>query len=265
MFIGLEELDLKKWAIVTGASRGIGAAICRNLAASGFELALVARSTDSMEQLVLELEGLHSSQRFRIFSADLDDWQNIAQLFTTMEKEFSSPPHVLVNNAGYGGPYAMIDGVTNTDWQKIHSINLDAAFAFARAVLPSMAKAKNGRVVNISSVYGYLGGKGSVAYSSAKHAMIGLTKSIAAEWGGQGVTCNVVCPGFTDTDMTSGLKNNFPEAVRSIVGQIPVGRIGRPDEVAALVGFLVSEHADYINGAMIPIDGGHSAHVGFFG
>ena len=256
---------MKKWAIVTGASRGIGASICRNLAAAGFDLALVARTKDAMSALARELEAVYPSRRVRIYPADLNDWKNIGSHYALMEKEFAGAPQVLVNNAGYGGPYATIDGVSNDDWETIHSINLDATFAFSRVVLPGMAKNKIGRIVNISSVYGYLGGKGSVAYSSAKHAMIGLTKSIAAEWGGQGITCNAVCPGFTDTDMTSGMKNNFPEAVRAIVKQIPAGRIGRPEEVAALVSFLASDNAAYINGAAIPIDGGHSAHVGFFG
>ncbi len=256
---------MKKWAIVTGASRGIGASICRNLAAAGFDLSLVARSKDSLYALASELEAAYPPQRVRIYPADLNEWKNVGAQYRLMEKDFSCGPQVLVNNAGYGGPYAMVDAVSNDDWQSIHSINLDAAFAFSRAVLPAMANNKIGRIVNISSVYGYLGGKGSAAYSSAKHAMIGLTKSIAAEWGGRGITCNVVCPGFTDTDMTAGMENKFPEAVRSIINQIPAGRIGRPEEVAALVGFLVSDHAAYINGATIPIDGGHSAHVGFFG
>lgn len=256
---------MKKWAIVTGASRGIGASICRNLAASGFDLALVARSKDSLQQLASDIEATYPTQRACVFAADLNDWKHVGTHVALMEKEFGGAPQVLINNAGYGGPYAMIDGVSDSDWQTIHAINLDATFAFSRAVLPAMAKNNRGRIVNISSVYGYLGGKGSVAYSSSKHALIGLTKSIAAEWGGKGITCNVVCPGFTDTDMTSVMKESFPEAVRSIVNQIPAGRIGRPEEVAALVGFLVSEHAAYINGATIPIDGGHSAHVGFFG
>ncbi len=256
---------MKKWAIVTGASRGIGASICRNLAAVGFDLALVARSRDSMKVLADELEAAYPLQRVRIYPADLNDWKHIGTLFIQMEIDFSNAPQVLINNAGYGGPYATVESVNDDDWQSIHSINLDAAFAFSRAVLPAMAKSKIGRIVNISSVYGFLGGKGSAAYSSAKHGMIGLTKTVAAEWGGSGITCNVVCPGFTDTDMTAGMKTNFPEAVRSIVKQIPAGRIGRPEEVAALVSFLVSDNAAYINGATIPIDGGHTAHVGFFG
>jgi len=256
---------VKKWAVVTGASRGIGASVCRNFASSGFDLALVARSKDSMEQLASELKAEYPSHKSKTFAFDLVDWKKISSLYLLIAKEFEGPPHALVNNAGYGGPYEMIDGVSDDDWQTIQSINLNAAFTFSRAVLPSMSKVKMGRIVNISSVYGFLGGKGSVAYSSAKHAMIGLTRSIAAEWGESGVTCNAVCPGFTDTDMTSVIKNSFPEAFRSIVNQIPAGRIGRPEEVAALVGFLVSEQAAYINGATIPIDGGHSAHVGFFG
>ncbi len=256
---------MKKWAIVTGASRGIGASICRNLASVEFDLALVARSKDAMQHIADELKSSYPQRSVRIFVADLNEWQKVATLYAKIADAFSGPPHVLVNNAGYGGPYATIDGVSDDDWRTIHSVNLDSTFAFSRAVLPAMAKANFGRIVNISSVYGYLGGKGSVAYSSAKHALIGLTKTTAAEWGGQGITCNVVCPGFTDTEMTSGLKNNFPEAVRAIVNQIPAGRIGRPEEVAALVSFLISDAAAYINGATIPIDGGHTAHVGFFG
>lgn len=253
-----------KLAIVTGASRGIGESICRNLATAGFDVAMVSRSLSAMEELAVEIKKDNPKALIESFACDLVKWDQIPEVYASIKKRFSTVPTALINNAGYGGPYSTLDAVSPEEWRSILAVNLDAAFAFSKAVLPEMIASKFGRIINISSVYGFLGGKGSSAYSSAKHAIIGLTKTIAAESGSGGITCNAICPGFTDTPMLSDMKVKYPGTMKAVVAQIPVGRIGRPEEIANLVAFLVSDKASYINGSSITIDGGLSAHVGYY-
>lgn len=255
---------MRRLAIVTGASRGIGESVARGLAQDEFNIALVARSENSMKEIANAVAQSGLSSEVIPFVCDLAELDSIQTVYEKIKVHFKSGPAILVNNAGYGGPYLTIDQVSLGDWQTIHAINLDAAFSFASLAVKDMAQAGWGRIINIASVYGKLGGTGSGAYSSAKHGMIGLTKTIAAEFGGRGITCNAVCPGFTDTPMLADMKKNFPETMAKILAQIPSGRLGSPDHVADLVRYLVTDKAAYINGSELVIDGGMSAHVGYF-
>lgn len=255
---------MRRLAVVTGASRGIGESVVRGLAQDGFDVALVARSEAAMKDIADSVRQSGAQVEVASFTCDLADPSAIPATFTAIGKTFTQAPSVLVNNAGYGGPYQTVDQVSLADWQNIHAINLDAAFMFSRLAVTGMATSGWGRIVNISSVYGRLGGTGSSAYSAAKHGLIGLTKTVAAEFGRKGITCNAICPGFTDTPMIADMKKNFPELVQKIVQQIPAGRLGNPDHVADLVRYLVTDKAAYINGSELVIDGGMSAHVGYY-
>lgn len=255
---------MTKLAIITGASRGIGESIARRMARAGFDVALVARSESAMIGIATTIKSESKHANIGTFVCDLAQPDVIPEAFTSITKFFGKNPSVLINNAGYGGPYQRVEQASADEWRRVQAVNLESSFVLSKLAIPGMVELGWGRIINISSVYGHLGGAGSGAYSAAKHGVIGLTKTIAAESGSKGITCNVVCPGFTDTPMIADMKNSHPDLMKSIVRQIPAGRIGTPDEVSELVAFLASEHANYINGAEIVIDGGMSAHVGFF-
>jgi 3-oxoacyl-[acyl-carrier protein] reductase len=238
--------------------------VVRGLAEDGFDVALVARSEAAMKDIASSVRQSGAPVEVAPFVCDLGDPAGIPATFAAISELFGRAPLVLVNNAGYGGPYQTVDQVSLADWQQIHAVNLDAAFMFSRLAVAGMAASGWGRIVNISSVYGRLGGTGSSAYSAAKHALIGLTKTVAAEFGRKGITSNAICPGFTDTPMIADMKKNFPDVVQKIVQQIPAGRLGNPDHIADLVRYLVTDKASYINGSELVIDGGMSAHVGYY-
>jgi 3-oxoacyl-[acyl-carrier protein] reductase len=232
-------------ALVTGASRGLGAAIAADLVAAGYTVAGVAR-----DQRALDGQAAALGATFRPFAADLGDAAQLASMLAAVRRELGEPG-VLVNNAGYGGPYGLLHETPDAQWSEVLAINATAPFLLIRAVLPAMVRARFGRIVNISSVFGVTSGVGSAAYTAAKHALVGLTRAVAAEYAAQGVTCNAVCPGVCETEMTAGLR-----ADPRLNDRIPAGRPGRPDEIAGMVTWLCSARSSYVNGATLLVDGG---------
>jgi 3-oxoacyl-[acyl-carrier protein] reductase len=240
-------------ALVTGASKGIGRAIAESLAADGIRVACGYNTdeTGAKETVERVLEAGGDASAFRV---DVTEEEQVREVFAAVT-DWAEAPLVLVNNAGIS-----IDGLAlrydSADLAKTLSVNLVGAFLCARESLRPMVRARWGRIVNVSSVAGLIGNSGQAAYSASKAGVIGMTRSLAREVGHRGVTVNAVCPGLVETDMAGAMPE---EARERLVSMTPAGRIGRPEEVAALVRLLVSEEGAYVNGAVIPVDGGLTA------
>ena len=240
-------------ALVTGASRGIGRAVAERLASSGHAVACgYVRDDVSAKETVERIEGAGGSAA--AFQVDVTEPAEIEELFRQV-REWEGPPLVLVNNAGMSR-----DGLTVTyppeELDRTLAVNLRGAFLCARAALPGMLRARNGRIVNVASAVALRGNPGQAAYAASKAGLIGFTSSLAREVGRKGITVNAVCPGLIETDISHAMT---PAQRDALVASTPAGRLGQPSEVAAAVGFLVSEDAAYINGAVLTIDGGMTA------
>jgi NAD(P)-dependent dehydrogenase (short-subunit alcohol dehydrogenase family) len=254
------KIDLShKTALVTGASRGIGQAIALELAQSGANVIVTARSTIDLEHLGNKLQNL--GVKALAISCDVLDFASLENL-TTRAAEFGGVD-ILVNNAGITQGVKFVD--TNLElWQKIQRINVDAAMRLMQLTLEPMALKKWGRVINIASIAAKHGLRYSAAYNASKHALLGLTRSVALDYAKTGVTINAVCPGWVSTEMVEETVQNImqktgrsrEEAVSSLVKDVPMGRLVTPAEVAALVVFLASNQAAAITGQGLNIDGG---------
>ena len=236
-------------ALVTGASRGIGKAIALALGRQGATVIGTA-TTDSGAQTIqaaLQEKQLVGAGK----TLNVTDAESVAGLLTSINKEFGAPT-ILVNNAGITKDN-LVMRMKDEDWDGVIDTNLNSIFRMCKACLRGMLKAKYGRIINIASVVGLTGNPGQANYVSAKAGMIGFTKSLAMEVGSRGITVNSVAPGFIDTDMTRQLPEDRKQ---HLLGQIPLGRLGTPAEVAAVVVFLASREAGYITGETININGG---------
>jgi 3-oxoacyl-[acyl-carrier protein] reductase len=237
-------------ALVTGASGGIGRATALALAESELMVACGFHVDDAgAKETVRLIEAAGGTAAS--FGADVAEESEVEELIRQVT-EWNGPPVVLVNNAGLNR-----DGLTvkypRDDFERILQVNVMGSFLCSRAVLSGMMRARWGRIVMVSSVVGLRGNAGQAAYSASKAGLLGLAKSLAREYGSRGITTNVVCPGYVETDMTSSLGE---KARGRLLDQIPAGRMGTPDEVAAAIRFLVSEDASYVNGTVLAIDGG---------
>lgn len=246
-------------AVITGAGRGIGAAITRKLAAEGvFVVLIVNKSLNSAEATAETIRS--NGGKAEIVPCDVSSKDEIDQAMFKIENNWGTPS-ILINNAGIGGPYHSLDQVSAQEWDWIMNTNLKSIFLFTKSVLPGMKENGFGRIINISSIFGVLGGAQSVVYSTSKHAILGFTKSVAAEWGPYGITCNAVCPGYVETDM--GIQEEQVSShLARVLEKSPVKRIAKPEEIADMVSYLVGPSGSMVNGASLLIDGGITAHVG---
>ncbi len=236
-------------AIVTGASRGIGRAIAVALARAGHDIAGVARTVESASGPAEEIRAM--GVRYEAYGVDVAQPGEIEAAVGAIEKAFERID-VLVNNAGITRDTLMLR-MTPEDWNLVIQTNLTGAFHWIKPVSRIMMKARSGRIINISSVVGQHGNAGQANYSAAKAGLLGLTKAVARELAARGITCNAVCPGFVQTDMTGGLPEELKE---KLLQNIPLKRLGTPEDIAGVVTFLASTEAGYITGQEIAVDGG---------
>ena len=239
-------------ALVTGASRGIGAAVARRLGEAGaFVVVNFHRSADAANDVVRSIEA--AGGRAKAVPADVTDVEAVESLFrATLDIE--GRLDVLVNNAG-AVKDAPVAALTDRDWQRVLDLNLTAAFRCTRRALKAMLPARRGRVVNLASIQAVRGGRGQANYAAAKAGVLALTRATAIEVAEHGIRVNAVLPGFVDTDMTATVKRRAGD---EILRHVPVGRFGRPEDVAGVVLFLCSTDADYLTGQAIVVDGGLS-------
>ena len=236
-------------AFVTGASRGIGKACAMALAAGGARVVVAARTLDRCEEVAAEIRAQgHEAMAVAI---DLSLKESIVQAIGQAAKDFG-PIHILVNNAGITKDGLALRMKTE-DWQTVIDTNLSGSFYACQAVMQGMMKARWGRIINISSVVGQTGNAGQANYVAAKAGLIGLTKSLARELSSRNITVNAVAPGFIATDMTAVLSE---ELKQKMLVNIPLGRFGAAEDIAAAVAFLASESAGYITGHVLDVNGG---------
>ena len=247
-------IDLKnKKVLITGSSRGIGAEIAKKMSALGAEVTInYANSQARAEKVKKEIED--NGGRAHVVQADVSDFDQAAELVKTAYKKMDGL-NVLVNNAGITRD-KLILRMKEDDWDSVLDINLKGVFNCTKHAVRYLLKAKNGKLINLSSVVGLNGNAGQVNYSAAKAGIIGFTKTMAKELASKGVCSNAVAPGFIETDMTDGLSDKIKE---NIISQVPLARLGGVEEVADLVSFLASDNSNYINGEVIKIDGGMGA------
>src|SRR3954466_6794101 len=239
-------IDLKgRSALVTGSTRGIGSSIAQRLSDSGASVAIVGRDRAKAEEAAASL------QNAKGFGCDVGDAGAVAALVEEVEKSFGAVD-ILVNNAGITRDNLLMR-LKDDDWDAVLDANLRGAFATIRAATRGMMKRRWGRIINISSVVGLVGNKGQSNYAASKAGLIGLTKSVAKEFASRNILANVIAPGFIETDMTGAMTD---EARKALSAQIPLERLGTPQDIAGMVAFLASDHAAYITGQLFIVDGG---------
>ncbi len=237
-------------AIVTGAGRGIGHAIALRLASEGARVASVSRTETNAQKTADEINASQPDAA-KAYAVDVADHPSVQMTGDRILEEFGRVD-ILVNNAG-----VTRDGLSMrmsvADWDTVLNTNLKGAFNFVQAIQRPMIKQRSGRIINISSVIGLIGNAGQANYAASKAGLIGFTKSLARELASRGITVNAVAPGLIETDMTAVLSE---EIRKNILGKIPIGTLGKPEDVASVVAFLASGEANYITGQVLAVDGG---------
>jgi 3-oxoacyl-[acyl-carrier protein] reductase len=236
-------------ALVTGASQGIGRACALKLAVSGATVAVAARNQEKLNALVNEITT--AGGKAAAFALDVSDEEQIKSVIKTAIAQFGKID-ILVNNAGITRDQ-LVMRMKRADWDAVLQTNLTSAYLCIQQVMGSMLKQRWGRIINITSVFGQMGQAGQANYAASKAGLIGLTMAIAREVGSRSITCNAVAPGFVETAMTAGLGEEFKQ---NAIKQIPLGRVGSPEDVASAVAFLASDEASYITGHVLNVNGG---------
>jgi 3-oxoacyl-[acyl-carrier protein] reductase len=237
-----------KNAIITGASRGIGRAVALRFAEAGANIALVYASNDEAAQSVCEA-GKLKGVRAEAYRCNVADFEKTKETVKRIIQDFGGVD-ILVNNAGITRD-GLIYSMSEEAYDAVMDTNLKGAFHMIKHCCPQFIKKKAGKIINISSVAGIMGNAGQANYAASKAGLIGLTKSVARELSGRGVCCNAIAPGFIETEMTEGFSSK-----EEVLRMIPLGRMGKAEEVAELALFLASDKADYITGEVIRLDGG---------
>lgn len=234
-------------ALVTGASRGIGQAIAKRLANEGYLVIGTATSEKGAATVNDYLQELGGAGRV----LNVQDAEQINQLFDSIEKEFGNV-QVLVNNAGITQD-GLLMRMDDNAWERVLDVNLTSVFRTSKRAMKGMMKARQGRIINITSVVAAMGNAGQTNYTASKAGIEGFTRSLAREIGSRQITVNCVAPGFIDTDMTSELDEAL---IQSMLNAVPLARLGKPEDIAAAVNFLASEEAGYITGTVLDVNGG---------
>ncbi|MBW4016570.1 3-oxoacyl-ACP reductase FabG [Moraxella osloensis] len=234
-------------ALVTGASRGIGQAIAKRLANEGYLVIGTATSEKGAAAVNDYLQELGGAGRV----LNVQDAEQINQLFDSIEKEFGNV-QVLVNNAGITQD-GLLMRMDDNAWERVLDVNLTSVFRTSKRAMKGMMKARQGRIINITSVVAAMGNAGQTNYTASKAGIEGFTRSLAREIGSRQITVNCVAPGFIDTDMTKDLDEAL---IQSMLNAVPLARLGKPEDIAAAVNFLASEEAGYITGTVLDVNGG---------
>ena len=239
-----------KCALVTGASRGIGKAIALKLASLGANLVLNYRSSEA-EALEVEKEIKDMGVDAISVKGDISKIEDVENLVSAAKEKFGAVD-IMVNNAGITKD-TLILRMKEEDFDKVIDVNLKGVFNCLKTITPVMVRQKHGKIINLSSVVGISGNAGQVNYAASKAGVIGMTKSLAKELGSRGINVNAVAPGFIETDMTEVLGDKYKEEIKK---NIPLKKLGKPEDVAEVVAFLASESSDYVTGQVIHVDGG---------
>ena len=242
--------NTRKTVLITGAARGIGAACAEKFAALGYNIVLNYRTSEKQALALAETLKQNGAQVLCV-CADVSDANAVESLFTQAEAAFGQVD-ILINNAGIS-QIKMLCDVTEADWRHMFAVNMDSAYLCSKRALCAMVAQKWGRIIHISSMWGICGASCEVPYSASKAALIGFTKALAKELAPSGITVNALAPGFIDTPMN---RNVSPEDTAAFIEEIPVGRIGKPHEVAHAAAFLAHEDSGYITGQVLAVDGG---------
>jgi 3-oxoacyl-[acyl-carrier protein] reductase len=238
-----------KTAIITGGSRGIGKAIAIKLASLHADVAIIYAGNQSAAMGVCEMCRIQFNVKATAYCCDVADFDESQKAVANIKAEFGTVD-ILVNNAGITRD-GLIAVMKETDFDDVIGVNLKGAFNMIRHCSPIFIKNRSGKIINISSVVGLTGNAGQSNYAASKAGLIGLTKSVARELAGRNITCNAIAPGFIQTDMTRTLENTNP-----MMAEIPLKRVGTPEEVAETAAFLAGNCSDYITGEVIRVDGG---------
>jgi len=236
-------------ALITGASQGIGRACAVKLAASGAAVAVAARNQEKLAELVQQIQA--SGGKASAFPVDVADEEQIKTAFKSALGHLGKID-ILINNAGITRDQ-LVMRMKRADWDSVLNTNLTSAYLCIQQAIGSMLKQRWGRIINITSIFGQMGQAGQANYAASKAGLIGLTMAIAREVGSRNITCNAIAPGFIETAMTSGFSEDFKQ---NALKNIPLGRIGTPEDVANAVTFLASEEASYITGHVLSVNGG---------
>jgi NAD(P)-dependent dehydrogenase (short-subunit alcohol dehydrogenase family) len=240
-----------KVALVTGAASGIGRASAMRLAAEGARVVVADVDEKAGEEVALATGGA-------FVRCDVTREDDIKAAVAEAQRRWGRLD-VAHNNAGWEGPLGKLVDVSADDFDRVIAINLKGVFLGMKHEIPAMIAAGGGSIVNTASVAGLVANQGAIAYSAAKHGVVGLTRTAAAEYARKNVRVNAVCPGWTDTPMSRRVGAENQKVMDGYVARVPAGRLGKPEEVAALVAFLASDEAAYLTGAALPVDGGWTA------